>query len=463
MIAWTLVLLALLLPALCATLALRLLLPSLRPETRLGAGYLLGTLLLGNALWLAGELALPTLRTWLLPLLALLAAGLWLALRRRATQGPAHAASVPRERPVVWALLALLVASGLFIAVQSLALPTLTWDAWNAWLAKPKVWLHAGSFVPILPLDTWLQQPAGAGRSTVAAVYPEALPRFAAWLAAAGGGWRDAYAHLAWPALWAALGLLCHGRLREHGLGQLPALIASTGLLTLPMLVAHASLAGYADLWLATALLLAVSSLLLRPPRASLWHTLLAVLSLVLLPTIKLEGAIYAVILVIAWGLYLLPARWRWGLLAAALGLGGVLFVTVGVWLPLPGVGWMSLRWGEATVPYLGSIALSWRPVSGIVAESMFLLPNWSLLWYLVPVALLLGWQRLRDPRCGALAMFLLGALLFHGVLFFFTPASAWAQDLTSLNRLLMHVVPVWVVLLALLLSPPAAIRGRAS
>jgi hypothetical protein len=461
--AWILVVLALLLPAACGVLALRLLLPGLHPATRLGAGYLLGCLVLGNVLWLAGEIPLAGLRGIGLPLLALLAAALgWLG-RARPPRGAPVAAGPPRERQVVMGVLILLGVVGVLATIQALALPTLTWDAWNAWLAKPKAWLHAGAFVPVLPLEAWLQQPAGSARSTVAAAYPEALPRFAAWLAAAAGSWRDAYAHIAWPPLWAALGLLCYGRLREHALAPSAAVVAAGGLLTLPMFAAHASLAGYADLWLASAVLLAASSLFAPAPAASWPQRALGLLSLLLLPTIKLEGTVYAAMLLAAWALFRLPPRWRWATLVAGVVVGGGLFVTVGLWLPLPGAGWVGLRWGEATLPVFGSIALSWRPVAGIVAESLFLLPNWSLLWYLAPVALLLGWRRLAAPRIAALAIFLLGALLFHGVLFFFTPASAWAQDLTSLNRLLMHVVPVWVLLLALLLSPPAAVRGRAS
>lgn len=463
MIGWLQVLVCLALVWLAGSLLLRVAIPGLHRHSVIGGGYLLGVLLVGNLLWLGGALRIAPL-LYAVPLALGLAVAL-LGWRLRAMPAAPAPSSIvtSRERQVMRVATVLLVATGFLVFTQALVLPTLTWDAWNAWLGKAKAWYHAGAFFPVLSLDAWLSQPAGDLRSAVGAPYPEALPRVAAWLVAASGSWRDAPAHLLWPLLWVGLGLLCHGRLRERGVPASAALIASSGLLTLPFVAAHASLPGYADLWLATAVLFAASAVMDQLDRPSRARFALAVVGIVLLPTIKLEGGIYAGLLIAAWLLWTFSPRWRWRLLLGGLAVGGALFVSVGVHVPLPGVGWISLRWGEATVPFLGSIALSWRPVTATVLGSMLLLPNWSLLWFLVPPALLLGWRRLRQPASGLLLAFLAGAMVFHVVLFFFTPASAWAEDLTSLNRLLLHVVPAWVFLLALLLSPPERVRGRAS
>jgi hypothetical protein len=463
MTGWSIVLVSLALVWLVGALVLRVAIPGLHRYSLLGGGYLLGVLLVGNLLWLGGRLPIAPLVLWLplaLGLAAVLLGWRWRQLPPAAT---ATVAASPRERQVMGVAAVLLIATGILVFIQALVLPTLTWDAWNAWLGKAKAWYFAGAFLPVLPLEAWLAQPAGELRSAVGAPYPEALPRVAAWLVAASGAWRDAPAHLLWPLLWVSLGLLCHGRLRERGVPASAALVATAGLLTLPFVAAHASLPGYADLWLATAVLFAGSAVMDQLERPSRARFTLAVLGIVLLPTIKLEGGIYAGLLLVAWLLWTLSPRWRWRLIVAGIALGGALFVSIGVHLPLPGVGWISLRWGEASVPFLGSIALSWRPVTATVLGSMFLLPNWSLLWFLVLPGLLLGWRRLRQPANGLLLAFLAGAMAFHVVLFFFTPASAWAEDLTSLNRLLLHVVPAWVFLLALLLSPSARVRGRAS
>jgi hypothetical protein len=71
-------------------------------------------------------------------------------------------------------------------------------------------------------------------------------------------------------------------------------------------------------------------------------------------------------------------------------------------------------------------------------------------------------WRCLAAPAHGMLAMLLLLGASFLFVLFFFTDAARWAEDLTSLNRLLLHLVPLlvyWLVLLLVPVRPP--VRGR--
>jgi hypothetical protein len=98
------------------------------------------------------------------------------------------------------------------------------------------------------------------------------------------------------------------------------------------------------------------------------------------------------------------------------------------------------------------------------VAQSLFLLPNWSLLWYLLLPLVAWRWRQLQRPDAAMLGLLLAYGMLFLFVLFFFTDASRWAEDLTSLNRLLMHLVPLLLFWMALLACPPRdrpAPRGR--
>jgi hypothetical protein len=81
-------------------------------------------------------------------------------------------------------------------------------------------------------------------------------------------------------------------------------------------------------------------------------------------------------------------------------------------------------------------------------------LPNWHLLWYLVPVAIVLRWRLFATDRVARSLGAMLGACAaFLFVLFFFTEASAWAENFTSANRLILHVVPAVFSLLAVLLA----------
>ena len=81
-------------------------------------------------------------------------------------------------------------------------------------------------------------------------------------------------------------------------------------------------------------------------------------------------------------------------------------------------------------------------------------MPNWHLLWYLAPLVIALRWRVLVQDRCArSLGALLAGCALFLFVLFFFTDAAAWAENYTSANRLVLHIVPAMFSLLALLLA----------
>ena len=95
------------------------------------------------------------------------------------------------------------------------------------------------------------------------------------------------------------------------------------------------------------------------------------------------------------------------------------------------------------------------------MVASLFTLPNWHLLWYVVPVLLVLRRRRFRDDRAARLlGLMLLIDFAFLFVLFFFTTASAWAQDFTSANRLILQLVPSVFVLAAVLLRPSVRCRS---
>jgi hypothetical protein len=430
----------------------------------LGEGYLLGTLLIGNLLWIGG--ALSTEGLFLRSLPWLLGAAMVAVALARWRRLPAAPLTEPADSAVARRLVALglllLAALWLVILVQAWTLPTLTWDAWNAWLAKAKAWHHAGAMLPVVDLPVWLAGAPEPLLSAVAAPYPEALPRYATWLASAAGRWRDGDVQLAWPLLWLALGAILAGALRLRGVARLPTLAAVGFLLTLPIVTAHASLAGYADLWLAAAVLASGhhAARFIAGERRAIVPALVFAL---LLPTIKLEGAVWMLMLLAGIGLWLLPSRWRW--LAPAgvvVALSLSLLLLPGFGLPVPGLGRVVLEWGAITVPVVGHLELFWRDVGGTVAESLLLLPNWSLLFYLLLPLIVWRWRRIGEPANAMLAAVLLLGAAFLFVLFFFTDASRWAENLTSLNRLVLHLVPLLVCWLALLLLPPRpAVRGR--
>jgi hypothetical protein len=66
------------------------------------------------------------------------------------------------------------------------------------------------------------------------------------------------------------------------------------------------------------------------------------------------------------------------------------------------------------------------------------------------------------DPAARSLGLMLLIDFTLLSALFFLTAASAWAEDFTSANRLILQLVPSVVALAAVLLRPIGAERAVA-
>ncbi len=180
---------------------------------------------------------------------------------------------------------------------------------------------------------------------------------------------------------------------------------------------------------------------------------LLAVALAFCMPFIKLEGAVWLLIASVLAGLSLLPRRWRWMTVGAIVLMLGASLLFGGLVLPVFGLGWVHMNWGSVVVPALGKMDLQWHPVGVEMLSGLFTLPNWHLLWYLLPLVLVLRWRGfLVDQTARWLGILLLCCATFLFILFFFTEASAWAENYTSSNRLIMHLVPAVFTLLALLL-----------
>lgn len=434
----------------------------------LGSGCLVGSVAWGGILTFFDATPTPDLFSrsapWLAGFVLVAACAAWRwapAPMDELSAGQARLAAF--ERLTVSVTVLVLLGAAVAIWIQATSLPTLTWDAWNAWLAKSKAWFYAGQFLPVRGFDDWLQASPGSAITTTAWVYPEALPRYVSWVVSAAGTWSDATAQSPWPAAWMALGLSCFGLLGLAGCRTSIAAVATTALLTLPLITAHASLAGYMDLWLAAMLLLAGSHWL-RWHRSRSWRdAAFAVLCAGLLPAIKPEGAIWMLCLSAATVLVLLPRWLRWGMVLLGPLLWAVALPFGGLRVPLPGLGWLRLGWGEVEIPTRGVMRLEWHPVLDEVAETLFLMPNWSLFWYLAPLVVLLRWRDLRRvPALAGLGWFLAFGYAFLFLLFFFTDAAAWAENLTSINRVLMHIVPITLVWLTLLWAGPTAPRDTA-
>ncbi len=443
----------------------------------LGNGLLLGLLLTGTlvALTSGGDTSHAFQRTapWLAVIAVISAlvvfrrgvvASAWQRSAERASGVNGSSETPPRMSAWVWLwwlLLAAVVVRLFVLGSEAWLRPTFPWDAWSAWSVKPKTWFLLDHYIAYVEPSRWLAEPAIAQRTSAVWDYPESLAWVQVWFASAAGAWNEPLINLAWTAVLGAMVLLSYGQWRVLGIGAMLAIVLAYALVSLPLIGAHTALAGYADLWLAATFAAAVLAWLRWIRQHELAQLVLALLFALCLPMIKLEGAVwlFGFSLVVVFGL--LPRRWRWRAAALVVLVAVIGIALGGFLLPLIGLGWVRVSWGQLVIPVLGALDLHWRPIGTAMLSGMLTLPNWHLLWYLVPVVLI--WRRqvfARDRAAVALGVLLALCVMFLFVLFFFTDASAWAENYTSANRLLLHITPVVVTLMALLLAD-VSLRSR--
>lgn len=427
----------------------------------LGSGWLIGVILAALcARWIARE---DTVHAFALaaPWLAGVGALAWIGVALRARRGSGAGLPVEQhDRPlwrVLWVLLLALVALRLAVLADEAALrPVFPWDAWSAWAVKPKSWMLLGHADAYVPMQEWLANPAAPTRTMMAWNYPELLAWIEVWFASGAGGWNEPLVDLAWCGALVAFGLALYGHARGFGLRPWVAMALLYALVSLPLIDAHVALAGYADLWIAVALGLAMVAWARWLAFGQRAQWLLGVGFALCLPAFKLEGAIWLLTFMAVVVFDLVPARRRWP------GAGGLaVLVALGLLLgglPLLGLGWVHVAWGEVEIPGVASYALGWHPVGGAMLASLFTLPNWHLLWYALPLLVALRWRALRgDHAAQRLGLLVLLQLAFLFLLFFLTSAATWAEDFTSVNRLILQVVPGVFVFATLLLRDARA------
>ncbi len=431
-----------------------------------GTGFIIGLVLvslLGS--WFAADDVTATfsrVAPWLTGT-GVLAWSAAIALRRRRIL-PLAPAMPTMWRALWWLAVVVIVARLGVLASEAWLRPTFPWDAWSAWAVKPKTWFLLGHQAPFVPVGGWLADGTGGSRTAAIWDYPELLAWIQVWFASAAGGWNEPLVNLAWTGALAALALASYGYWSAFGLRPLPAIGLTYALVSLPLLGAHAALAGYADLWLAVVFGLATLSWVRWLRSGERAHLVLAAGLALCMPFVKLEGAVWLLLSSVVAALALLPRRWRWGVVAA-LGVLGVTGIVLGGFVfPMLGLGWVSVSWGQVGIPALGELDLRWRPVGTQMLAGLLTLPNWHLLWYVVPLVLAWRWRVVvaaRDAR--ALAALVGSCAVFLFVLFFFTDASAWAENYTSANRLVLHLVgPVFTLIAVLLVDAFPAVPGTA-
>jgi len=402
-------------------------------------------------------------------LLALLAGATTWWRTRRAVRAPLAAppARVEKWKIVLGAAALLSLAWRSWLALREILLrPTYPWDAWDAWAVKSKTWFLLGHYAPFVSTRDWLGQHPPDAYTGPAWSYPSALAWMQVWFASGVGDWIEPLVNLPWFALWLGLLAAHYGQWRALGLSRLQALAFVYVLGSLPLLAVHVALAGYADLWIAALLGLAILSWLRWLGERNRNQLVLALACAAALPLLKLEGTVWLLLFGATVGYGALP-RQRRKQVAAVLVLLLLIMAVVGkLLLPLYGLGWVNVGTESIDVPVLGRLPIGWHPGAlGGLTLSLFAQSNWHLLWWLTPLVVAWRWRELRAREATRLlGLFLLLGLSWLAFLFLGTDAASWAESFTAVNRLVMHLVPATVSLCALLCcAPRRARRGRAS
>ena len=303
--------------------------------------------------------------------------------------------------------------------------PLFPWDAWSQWATKARVWYGLGHLVSFVSPSVWLQ--GGSVFTDSAPHYPPAVPLLQVWTSFGLGRWDDTLMNLPWLMCAIALAMAFYGQARQWGIAPLFAMMFTYFLLSLPMLDTHVALAGYADLFLGAVYGLAAFSFFHWARSRDTWQGAMAILMGAGCILIKQPG--------IGWTLTLLPALWV--VLAPRAGLIGTLILSV---LGLAAL----LLFGQGGFKLLGyTLNFKFTPVWWPLWESLAILDNWHLLFYLVAAALLLYLPRLLAPAYRAMTVLVGAALVFILTIFFFTLIGAFVESHTVVNRALLHLVPL--------------------
>jgi len=418
-----------------------------------GSGFVLGALVTGLALAPLGRVDVDAIVPRVAVVLLPLAIGAWAWVLLRARGATVRAVeSKRRMHPLIWCLIGLLVVHAWLMADEILLRPMYPWDAWAAWLMKPKAWMLGGHLDAFVGFDDWLADATGTLRTAQSWNYPEALGRLALWFASAWGDWNAGVVGAIWFALWAALLAGVYGGVRTLGLARDRSIVTVYALGSLPLINVHVALAGYADLWIAALIALACLSWMRALETGARGPLVLAALFALLLPAVKLEGAIWLVLLAGTMLYARMPLRFRRValVLAPLIGAGVVLAYLLRMPLIAPALDRIGLSADT-------DVLLAHAPaVIGAAAEGLFAQYNWHLFWIALVLTLVVRFAKLKQSASlRFLGLFLLLGSAFLFALFVLTPAGKWAESYTAVNRLSLQIVPAMLVFAAMLWREP--------
>ena len=419
----------------------------------LSYGYVLGMLAVAHGLGMQGIFGLPLDTQPILALsVSLLMAAMIIIWRNRASRP--YQKKVPSDmQPLQWLFFGLIL-SWLAIRLIDLTLeiwwqPLFPWDAWTTWAVRSRVWTELRDLAHFVSPPVWLNNPDQAFYTIDAWNYPTAVSLIATWPALAYGSWNETAANIPWLGAALALAVGFYTQSRLWGASPLTAIIFLWLLMSLPILNTHIALAGYADLWLATVLGLGFMSFMQWLKSGNRLQALLALVFILACPGIKREGLIWAMFFLPATLAAKLGIRSLLGLAIFGLAMGIALWVQGGIDIDTPLLGHIHIDPEIIQLPLFGEVKLGNHSSWDHIVRHYFLYSNWHLFPYLLLVSVVAAsiviWQRKRLEWFKAGLTWTWINLLCLYLLFTYTEAYLWAIQGTSINRLMLHLIPALI------------------
>lgn len=348
------------------------------------------------------------------------------------------------EIAVITALLVLIAYRYITIAQEIALRPLFPWDAWSQWAPKAIVWYNNKEVTPFVDLGPWLAQKDAAYHYINTWNYPLTVPLIQLWGMLGAGTSDHTLIYLPWLLVILSLGLAVYGHLRLSGPCILKATLACYFLLNMPYINVHTALAGYADIWLATAFGLATFALHEWKETRQWSYGILSVFFAIACIQLKGPGIILGVVVISVISIYLIKFSFKtyMGLGLALIGAFAYALVN-GIQIDIPLLGTLALTKELVQLPHLGTFAITYHPVHAVFLNSLFDMLNWNMLWYLLALIAVLKIIRVEFSTTPTpLLVSILFVMLLYAFVFSFTGNYVYAEIGTLQNRVLIYLMP---------------------
>lgn len=348
-----------------------------------------------------------------------------------------------------WLLTAWATLHLLLVAIETLYRPVFPWDGWSSWIYRAKVWFSLGEVVALDSPTAWARASGDSAYAAPGNNYPTFLPVLTLWAATALGRWTETLINLPTLLCGLAMGLGMYGQCRVAGLGRTGSALGAYLLLSIPLIGAHLSLAGHADIWMAGytgfGFIAIINGCLAHNRGQIILGLAMAAMGI----ATKMEGAVWLLVAIMT---LLLIRHTRitlvvLGVAALLAALGWQLGVT---YLDILLLGGLGITDGRVYIPLIGNYHMQTFDLWDDYRDNFFAGGSWHLLWTLVILSVASLWLLPAGTLRRSIIVFYAMVLVAQLFIFEVTESGHWAEDWTAINRLPLHFVPAFVFLLLL-------------